>query len=370
MSFREVRSLSHLRHSASTTRALNLLSVWEKHGKDGLTAGYGARPFFTNPVLNRAIILKHRLRQDELDAFGHGRGDATKVILPIDPTNLRAGGRSFFVNQRGYESLLTEIGTSRPDADRRDQALLDVLDELPSLDPFLMRERLKRDGFEPDRCYFDLSEADHRRIFDFLRRELDPLITLTFADVEARLGEKSSKLAAKVLTNAGVSDLEPLRLGLGMGVDEFSEGMFSWMGFIYYKWTLNDLLPRIKPVADQIEAVRPFGPSSLEEREYVYRIRSMLSQGIIRACETVRRTLAIYDDAYDSLTRRGEPQAFRNFLLRAPRLFFDLGQRLGAVHHIISFWTFRFPNGARSRIGVHELMDLLADFENSLMVAD
>jgi hypothetical protein len=76
--------------------------------------------------------------------------------------------------------------------------------------------------------------------------------------------------------------------------------------------------------------------------------------------------LKIYDDAYADLTRNGHPQAFREFLLKAPLLFNELGERLGAIQHIISFWKFRFPQGARTRIEGEELSDILLDFEFSL----
>jgi hypothetical protein len=31
---------------------------------------------------------------------------ATKIIIPLDPTDLRAGGHSLFVEQRGYADTL------------------------------------------------------------------------------------------------------------------------------------------------------------------------------------------------------------------------------------------------------------------------
>jgi len=47
-------------------------------------------------------------------------------------------------------------------------------------------------------------------------------------------------------------------------------------------------------------------------------------------------------------------------------MFTDLGERLGAVNHITSFWNFRFPKGRPGRIGVEELIDIFSDFEASL----
>lgn len=360
---RAVRSLLRLESSVSTARALNLRALWRKNREE---AEYQEKPFFRSPILNRAIILKHRLRTDELDLMGGARTTATKVILPLDVSDLRVGARSFFVNQVGYRSLLEEIETADLAADRRDATLLDLLDALPSLDPFLMRERLRQNDFSPARCYFDLSEADTARMFAFVRQELMPLIGMSFDDVEVRLFERTDKLAQKILANASDSELDPLRQGLGMGRAEFEEGVFCWKGFIYYKWTLNNLLPKVRPVASEIARIRPSDNPSDEDKAFLDASRDRLTRALDQGCSTVRETLKVYDDAYRDLTLKGQPTAFREFLLKAPTLFYQLGERLGSVDHIVSFWRYRFPPDVRPKIGTEELFDILADFESSL----
>jgi len=360
---RSVRNLVNLKEGGSSSRTLNLLSTWERNGE---LEEYLTAPFFKNPTLNRSIIVKHRLRHNEMDLFPDGRASATKVILPINLCDLRAGGRAFFVGQRGYEGILTELDIGSGDMGQRDKGLLAILESLPSLDPFLMRERLKKSGFYPARCYFEISEADTNRMFEFTRREVTPLIGITFEDMDAALNEKTSKLATKILNNAGDAELEPLRRGMGMDKASFEEGVFCWKGFIYYKWSLIDLAPNIKPVSDEISTIRPYGPSSEDERAFIVASRARLTKAIGQACETVRLTLKVYDDAYAELTQDGKPASFRDFLLRAPGLFHELGERVGAVQHITSFWRYRFPKGARVKISTDELYDLLADFEQSL----
>ena len=42
-----------------------------------------------------------------------------------------------------------------------------------------------------------------------------------------------------------------------------------------------------------------------------------------------------------------------------------LGDQLGAIQHVVSFWRFRFgPNSAP--VAVDELIDIFMDFENGL----
>jgi hypothetical protein len=203
------------------------------------------------------------------------------------------------------------------------------------------------------------------RMFQFVRGEVAPLIGMSFGDVGA-MNEKTGKLATKILANASDAEMEPLRLGLDMSKPDFEEGIFCWKGFIYYKWTLGDLLPRVRPVASQIASIKPTGMMTDDERDYILPAQARLAKSIAQSCETVRATLKVYEDAYADLTKHGQPKAFREFLLKAPHLFSELGERLGAVHHIVNFWAFRFPEDERAQVTGEELFDLLADFEASL----
>ncbi len=363
MSDRSIRNLAHLTRTASSARTLNLHDIWQKHAQSD---AHRSDPFFRSSVLNRSIILKHRLRRNERELCPYARTIATKIILPIDHTDLQVGGQYFFVGQIGYEKILKEVASQRGVVDERDEKLLDILHNLPSLDPFLMRERLRRDGYSPARCYFDLSEADTALIYDFLRKEIQPLIGASFDDLDVAINHKSARFADKILHNANDAEMEPLRLSLGMSRPEFDEGVFCWKGFIYYKWALNQVLPKVRPVSDQIASVRTSDILDGDRKAYVLGIRQTLQRAIAEACHTVRGTLKVYDDAFNDLTCNGQPKAFREFLLQAPGMFYALGERLGAVHHIVSFWRFRFPKDEEPKVNTEELIDILLDFETSL----
>ena len=151
-----------------------------------------------------------------------------------------------------------------------------------------------------------------------------------------------------------------------MNEAEFEEGVFCWKGFIYYKWTLTSLLPRVGQILNEIKQLKQTGQATTDEKIYIGATRDRLVKSIQRTCESVRASIKVYDDAYADLTRNGRPLAFREFLLRAPELFYELGERLGAVQHVTSFWRYRFPVGARVKLTAEEVCDLLADFESSL----
>jgi hypothetical protein len=347
---------------------LNLLRVYRRRKHD---PAYSEKPFFQHQTLNRALVLKHRLRRNERELFFDGRRTATKVIIPIDGEDLKLGGRFVFVGQINYDGMMADFLGDNWLVDRGDHDLLNIIDGLPSLDPFLLREQLKRHNLEPARCYFEISDADMSRMFNFVGGEVQKLIDLCYQGAppsaeEAAEGERrGSRLVQKILSNAVDAETEPLRLTLRLERREYQEGVFCWKGFLYYKWTLSESLPDVSRVADAIAKVRPRGGCDTETLVHIDKSRTALRASILGALEAARKSLRYYDAAFESLID-GKPQAFREFLLSAPAMFCDLGERLGAVSHIVSFWKFRFPQGKLPVVTGPELVDILADFEESL----
>ena len=364
MSDRSVRNLSHLQASASTARVLNLLSVWKRHGN---SEEWAAAPMFRNASLNRCWVIKHRLRRDELALFRNRRQVATKILLPIEATDLKLGGLSIFVGQIDFErSLKATFGSSLDDGDLE---TLKLLDRLPSLDPFLLREQLKRHGIVPARCYFEVTDADLKKMFAFVEDEIRPLVVMSLGVGGGNGDAATASLVSKILSNAGGPEMEPLRQTLRLEAYEYAEGVFCWKGFLYYKWAVANLLKQVATVADELAVVKPIGPMDGEARTYIERGRRVLRHQIMKTCESVVDTLRVYDDAYANLTQNGRPTAFREFLLDAPHLFTRLGEQVGAVEHIVSFWRFRFgPDAAKA--SVEELIDIMMDFEGSLAPRD
>ena len=357
---RSVRSLEHLERSASTSRVLNLRSIGQRWGKD---PDYKKRPFFQSSALNTCIIVKHRLRGNEIDQFSSHRPVATKILVPLQSTDLRLGARYVFVGQRGFKEALYNAFGIAIGHDSIDLRTLAVLDESPTLDPFLLREQLLRRELAPARCYFELSQADAKRMFQFAQHEIAPLIRL-IGGVGDPTSPHTIKLARKILSNAGDTELEPLRQTLQLDQHQFGEGVFSWKAFLYYKWKLVDLLPRVQPVLQHIETIQPRGGRLADSRIHLSAARESLRTGLADAARQVRSTLEIYDVAYRALTLSGDSLAFRDFLLSAPRLFNELGERLGAIDHMVSFWTYRFPKDRLPIVTADELADIFSDFES------
>ncbi len=362
---RSFRSLGGLEKTASTSRVLNLAAVATQNAGD---PDYEKSPFFRAATLNGAVIIKHRLRTDETYIFERGKRISTKVIIPFERTDLALGGRSLFVGQRGWIDLLTQLRGS-VEEEGRDVALLEALDELPSLDPFLLREHLKRRDFQIAPCYFAISQGDLERMQRFVSAEISKLVELAYGGTSGGNGN-ISKLVHLLLSGQEDRRLEPLRMTLGLEGENFREGVFSWKGFLYYKWVLTSLWPELRAVLTELTEVKMVGPRDDEMMRQVKDLGVKVNGAILNQVRHVRTSLQVYDDAFGQLTQAGNPMAFRDFLLKSPEMFLLLGERTGMVSHIASFWRYRFPKGRPLRIELDELYDILQDFHQGLAVDD
>ena len=358
---RSVRNLDALKRTASTSRVLNLLAVAETRDPDD--GVYLKQPFFSNPVLNESIILKHRVRQDERFVFDFPPTVATKVILPFERSDLRLGGQSCFVGQRGWLSILEEL-TQDTGTLQRDAALLRELNSLPSLDPFLMKESLIRKGYSIAPNYFAISDADMEKMQNFVGIQIQALIELAFPNQNN--SSSGLKMAGVILSTTIDERLEPLRNVMRLDAESYREGIFSWKGFLYYKWALNDLLPRLSDVLDEIPMLKSSSFVDNDQSRMIEASKFTLAKTIHLRRLEVQEALQVYDDAYRDLTQNDHPMAFRDFLMNAPSMFVVLGERIGVISHIVSFWQYRFPSGVDLIVPAEEIIDILHDVHSNL----
>ena len=355
------RSLRALERTASTSRVLNLAALSVKHADN---PEHAAKPFFTAPALNAAVILKHRLRPNEAEYIHSHNRTATKLIVPFERSDLGLGGRSVFVGERGWMECLQELAGSNHDLGR-DAGVLEALDELPSLDPFLLREHLRRRGFEIGDTHFEISPGDLDKMQQFVGGEIAKLIDLAYRGKGPK-DANTARLVEALLSNRNDERLEPLRQTLRLEGESYREGVFSWKGFLYYKWVLNSLWPRLRDVMAELMKVRITGPRDHEIEQLIRQIRTRLHDNIETQIRAVSDLLKIYDQVFEELTRDGNATAFRDFLLRSPEMLVRLGEGTGVVSHIASFWRFRFPKGKPLEAHAGELLDMLQDFEAGL----
>jgi hypothetical protein len=351
---RSVRFLAALR-GASTSRVLNLHRIAADQGDD---PQHKEKPFFASPIINRSFLLKHRTRSDESYLFAGTRPTATKIIVPFDNDDLRSGGQSLFVDQRGYTETLRAAGHYSNEALQRDLWVLKLMDTVPSLDPFLLREHLRNNQIEVAPCYFAISDGDQERMYRFVKQEMTRLVVLAGDDAA------SNRMVSALLSNQIDEKLEPLRATLALSPKDFREGVFSWRGFLYYKWSMAKFWPDVVGVLREISKVQPTGSVQPAQQTDIAAQRRHIIEMVRDNGNHVNKVLSIYDGSFQDLVQKQTPKTFRDFLMGAPHMFVELGEKLGAISHIVSFWHYRFPPGTPAVVDADDLSVIFQDFSS------
>lgn len=364
MSSKGVRNLDNLYTHGSTSRLLNLLRIYKSESEN---PEYFEKPIFRNTKLNRAMIVKHRLRPDEAYIMPRRQKVVTKIIFPLIDESLGLGAQTIFVGQKNYKpALVAAIGGKEEDLEK-DLFTLQLINKLPSLDPFLLREYLARNEMYPAECYFDISPADVLRMKNFAAQEVGRLIGVAFAgEASGSSDEFVTKMVDLILSNEADEKLDPLRIALGLKGDEFKEGVFSWRGFLYFKWQLSSAISELMNILKQIDKVVYINRPDADVRLNIETMSSNLKTGLRKVATDCQSIIALYDKAFDDLVDRAHAAAFRKFLLESPILFLELGQLMGIVTHICSFWGFRFNDTNALKIDAIEYEDMLTEFTTAL----
>ncbi|MBX3482628.1 hypothetical protein [Phenylobacterium sp.] len=361
MQDRTFRSLRGLEKTASTSRVLNLAALLVRNADN---PAHAANPFFMADPLNGAVIVRHRLRAAEREGFTDHRYSATKLIIPFAREDLGLGGRSVFVAEKGWREAFEALRGDAGDIER-DAAVLEAIDELPSLDPFLLREHLKRRGFTISPSHFDISGPDLTRMQRFVGGEIAKLIELAYRDAEGLEGN-INRLVEALLVSKSDERLEPLRLTLRLEKENYQEGIFAWKGFLYYKWVLNTLWSQVKDVFAELMRAKVMGIIDSATRAEIEDTKIRLRTKLERQVRTVRNQLKIYDDVFAELTASGNASGFRDFLLKSPDMFLTLGEGCGLISHIATYWRYQFPHGRTLVADAGTLLDILQDFDAGL----
>ena len=139
--------------------------------------------FFKTPALHHLVVMKEALRYDE-PRHPRGLPIASKLYVPYNAADIYEGGRSIFFHSPNLLQVFHEqfgVDNSFASAANLDHDLriFQILDELPSLDGFLMHDALVLEGIEANEAYFDVSPEERIGIQEFIRGKMEPLVRAT-----------------------------------------------------------------------------------------------------------------------------------------------------------------------------------------------
>lgn len=360
--------LSFLKRGGSTSRVIDLVSIKERFGD---TPGWAEAPLFRMSRLNKSFVVKHTLRRWEREQLGGERTSATKVIIPISDRDLDVGGHSIFVEDPQFERLLAAhlgVATDRP-AFVTDVARLRALAALPSFDPYLLHEFFRRGGERVDPCYFTISSEELARITEYVANQIDMLVRKAVGGADLASMDKSRRLAKILFEDEESEQLVVLRDALRMTKQEYRDGVFGWKGTLYYSWRSSECYADLTAFLKDLKGLKVVGLSDPDRAE-IRTVTASITQLAMGRWNRLKARLDAYHGEFRSFVERGDPAALKTFMTKAPTLFVEMGEDIGRLQHVSSYWRFWTRGRRNTTMSAMEAFNLLPDFEAALQVTD
>jgi len=357
-----VTDLARALAGAESSRLLNLSQI---HMRWGQFEDHAERPLFENRMLNRAIIMKYTPRPGELFEYAERRIKSTKILFPLDRNDLSLGSFSGLVGQKDFSRIMSRHLDGSDRLSDRDERVLGLIDQLPTLDPFLLYALLKSNGLDVCQVYFQLSEADRLAIQQEMAQAFTPLVMLCFPDGRYET-EGVKTFIDKILNFEESVEIDSLRAAFKLNAELFSVAMFAWRGIIYYKWKTATLNAALAVAMGKLEAIKLVEPDGVGRAE---RSRTKILKMAATASARVQEINARYDTAFADFVDQRQADNFRQFLISAPSLFLICGQSMAIMEHIINFIEVRpTPNPREPGAHAQSLTEMLGELERELGV--
>src|SRR5262245_23135284 len=252
----DFRSLEGLADVRANGRVLNLGAIARDLAQ---THPNEKASFFANSALNQSIIVKHNIRDNERHLFQRPQAVATKLILPIDPENLASGGVTFMLGERQAPRILRDkLGLNRQTGDgrvQRDLKILDILDSLATLDPFIVRERFAVDGVDLPESFSAFQLHGDHALYEYMKSQLLPLVRLAMANEPGGQANERAieRLLDEIFVESHNNKAEFLRMALRIDADKWPAALYVWKAALFYEYRARSFEPRWRRFMESLQ---------------------------------------------------------------------------------------------------------------------
>lgn len=337
------------------TKEFNVCAIsmknWEgTKFRDGMTPLFRAQAL-NFCILTKEVVPKHAnisLRPYQL---------ATKVFFPYDipmavsekqsKDGQTIAGRSFYVGQRKYTEILNNffMGGMEPEDREHDIEVLNGFSSIPSLDPFLIKDKFETDGIMVDPEYLTIEDDRWNTMKDRIIEEFTPIAQKAFGEGRD-LRQKTSVLVQKLWEATDLKSLAPLTAALKLKPEQASEVYYSWKGILFYRQQYQDAIQRLEEFFAFFKASQEWigkVPGVTVEYNWNYivkQIRIMIAE--------VRFVMDRYEEITKEFYSTGQRlNDFIKFFGMAPDFFWLLGSNLACFDHCLmktkEFKSNKFP---------------------------
>ncbi len=320
---------------------------------------------FHSRELNNVILVKEARPSRKSSRYHFDHSIGTKLYFPYNCARIYDGGKSAFIDDPQIRRMLKhhaglDFDEKSEDADR-DLSLIRLLEELPSLDPFLVKDKLDIEGIHAHEIYFQISDTEWKAIQAHVSEKLKPIIAFAFPDSEDLQKGRTLFLMKKLWNTKDIDTLMPIMDAFDLPREEASKIFSAWKGIMYYDFEYNRCLPSWRQNIEWMgqDAV-PTDFVDPERRALLRELTDSVRGQYKEFWHELRDIFSSYEDAYEKLfVLRQEPGPFVEFMRTAVKTYWILGSRMSAINHSAIVWDILTSGTFKRRLNYDQLYNLL-----------
>jgi hypothetical protein len=332
---------------------------------------------FQSEGLNRAFVFKFpRFDERVADAFSidqaqpeQGTPIETGLYVPYDEKDPGRGGYAVYLRQANYAQVLREllgIDVDHAEQFAGDVDLLNLIDDLPSLDPFLLKEAFNAAGVKVSPRYFEITPTEEREIRELIQDKILPIVGQALG-VRSRMDLLAkSKGFLESIWDPTLPEASLFISAFGISTGEAPSIFQAWKGVTYYQHAFQRYKERLALVFAWIGSEMAV-PIDLHQNRAFAEQQRMYRQSVIGKMKNLVRELGRvfreYESCYSEFLDRQDPKPFREFLLNANKIYWLLGYCTTAIVHICTCFRSTVLARQSRRITFETMNTLLGRFD-------
>ncbi|WP_156901167.1 hypothetical protein [Nisaea denitrificans] len=340
-------------------------------------------PFFKIPSLNRIIIFKYpNFKVEVSDAastnfankstsLSDDRPVETALYIPNDEELPHEGGYAVYLRQKDAAKLLQRyVGIAEDgmtEAMRRDLSFLEMIDDLPSLDPFLLKTAFERHKAVCNPAYLMMKDGEEDKIKSVIRNKVRPIVNKALgADVNETT---KTQRFIDAIWDPTIPEAALFIQAFKIDSKEVANVFSAWKGVSFYQYQFEINKPLI---ADVIRWLKSENSTPLDHREH----RAFLPQQKMFKQQVLKKTLNLlaninqifkdFDVCYEKFINDGDPVPFRNFLITSHYRYWLLGYCCTALMHTRNIFERCLSEGTRGVLRFEQLNDMLTNIDSTV----
>lgn len=309
---------------------------------------------FKTDVMNKSILLKRY--EPSLPTARQPIIVTTIVYFPYDFENAYEGGESLSFNEVGFHNNLSfkiAKGNATTDLQERidaDMEILQLLDSMHSLDPFLFKSKAEQRDVDDQihDSYFAISPKEWDKIRLPIREKISKLVSKALGN----MGSKEENIAReqyverflmKIWEAKDVNGIEPFIKAMQIEPERAPEVFFAWKAVCYYQVRFNEILEALKTLFRWVGHNQLCFPSDFvsvpkEELTQIQKKRETLRVKMREGYINAQKVLSEYEYSYNQFVDNDLPQTFMSFLENAESSYLLLANHVSIATHSVNLW--------------------------------